>query len=386
MAVVQYGVTENGFVRKPVKEVIDSLNKRFKGAFGSLFDTSPESPDGNVIGIVADEIAECWSQAEHAYNAYRPGAVSGVGLDNISELTKVKRYVDRRSSTTVVVGGTVGKNIPAGSVVADEAGMEFKTTEDVVIPGGVTVEAVQSGEYYIAPNTVTKIVTKIEGWTSVNNPRVGQTGVIYESDPQLRVRRDKTTAISGSSFIEAMYANLVDLDLHYIRIRDNDTEESIGKQPPHSIYVVVDGGVDNEIAKKIFATKTAGIPTYGDVTVPVADSKGNYHSISFSRPTKKDIYISGKFKRRVGSLSSKDAEASIKEALIEYINKLLPGSPVVWSYLFTPIAMNVAGVEITELFIGFDASPNSITSLQLDIDQRAFTKADIISFKDVTNA
>ena len=56
MATIQYGVTDDGFVRKPIYVILSSLNNKFKAAFGANFDTSPESPDGQVIGIVTDEI------------------------------------------------------------------------------------------------------------------------------------------------------------------------------------------------------------------------------------------------------------------------------------------------------------------------------------------
>ena len=76
MATIQYGVTENGFVRKPVADVVANLNNKFIAAFGSNFDISPESPDGQYIGIMADEIASCWEQAEQVFNAFRPDALS----------------------------------------------------------------------------------------------------------------------------------------------------------------------------------------------------------------------------------------------------------------------------------------------------------------------
>ena len=75
MATTQYGVTDKGFVRKPIEAILDGLNNKFTAAFGSTFDLSPEGPDGQVIGIVADEISQCWGQAEYGYNAYRPGAM-----------------------------------------------------------------------------------------------------------------------------------------------------------------------------------------------------------------------------------------------------------------------------------------------------------------------
>lgn len=385
MATIQYGVTDKGFVRKPVEDIISSLNKRFKAAFGSAFDVSPESPDGQTIGIVADEIASCWSQAELSFNAYRPGAVEGVGLDNVCELTNTVRYVDKHSSATVLCGGTSGTVVPAGSIVSDGT-MQFTTQTDVEIPGDVTVVANSSGEYYVAPNTIVNIVSTLSGWTSVTNEEVGDTGITKELDPSLRARRDKTTAVAGSAYVEAIYAALSDLNLSYIRIRDNDTGAAIGSQPAGTVFVVVDGGTKNDIARRIYNSKTGGVPTHGTESISINDSKGYPHEIKFSRSSNQEIFVKGTFKRRAGSnLSSNDAETRLKEALIGYLNNLNPGTPVVWSSLFTPLSTAVANIEIDTLFIGIAANPTTTATIELDIDKRAHGTAANISFTDVTN-
>lgn len=384
MATVQYGVTANGFVRKPVDVIIKSLNNKFRASFGSTFDVSPESPDGQIIGIIADEISSCWVQAEHGFNAYRPGATTGIGLDNICELSRVVRYKDRPSSSTVVLGGSSGVIIPEGSLVGDDSGLEFVTTEDASLPGQVTVNCTTLGEIYIAANTITKIITPIEGWKTVNNPEAGQTGIDFEADPALRVRRDRTTAISGTATIESIYARLVSLDLEYIRIRDNDTSAAIGSQPPGTLYVVVDGGNPNEIARKIYEGKTAAVPTHGEVSVEVLDSKGNPHTVKFSRTTPQEVFLTATFKRRAGSnLSSNDAIGDLQKAAANYINSLQPGEPVVWSYLFRPLTAAVPNIEINSLFIDTVADPKKTETINLDIDKRAHAEIINMKFTDI---
>lgn len=386
MATIQYGVTDNGFVRKPLQAIIDGLNNKFTAAFGSTFDVSPESPDGQVIGIVADEIDQCWNQAQLTFNAYRPGAVSGIGLDNVCELTNTKRYVDKHSQVTVELTGAQGTVVPAGSVVADNAGMEFTTQTDTEIPGDVTVVANTSGEYYIAPNTVTKIVTTgITGWTGVNNSDIGETGVLYEADPALRARRDKTTAVSGSATVEAIYAALADLNLTYIRIRDNDTGAAIGSQPAGTVWVVVDGGTKNDIARRIYNAKTGGVPTFGDQTITINDSKGYPHDIKFSRSSNQEIYVKGTFKRRAGSnISSNDAASQLQQATVNYLNSLNPGESVVWSNLFAPLMNATMNLEVDTLFIGIAANPTGTATIDLDINKRAHGTLANITFTDVT--
>lgn len=366
--------------------ILESLNSKFTGEFGAGFDVSPESPDGQVIGIIADEIDQCWNQAQQVFNAYRPGAVSSVGLDNICELTGVVRYVDKPTQVTVLCSGDAGTIVPAGSIVSDGT-MQFTTENDVIIPGDVTAIAKEPGEYFVAANTVTKIVTTgISGWKSVNNQDKGVTGISYESDPQLRARRDRTTAIASSASVESIYAALADLDLEYIRIRDNDTGASIGKQPAGTIFVVVDGGTKNDIARRIYETRTAGVPTYGAESVTITDSKGYPHVIKFSRSSSQTIYVSGTFKRRAGAnISSNDAAENLRNATINYLNSLQPGQSVIWSSLFSPLMASTPNIEIDSLFIGIAANPTGISTIELDIDKRATGTSSSVSFKDVTN-
>lgn len=379
-----YGVTDKGFQAKPLEVIIDSLNSRFIARFGSTFDVSPEGPDGQIIGIIADEVNSCWQQAENGFNAYRPGAVEGIPLDNICELTHTERYVDRPTKVTVELAGTSGTLVPAGSKVGDTSGLEFLTEDDTTIPGDVTATCTTLGEIYVAPNTVTKILTTgISGWTGVDNEDEGITGVNRESDPALRARRDKTTVSSGSSTVESIYSGLSSIDLAYIRIRDNDTGSPINGQPSGTIFVVVDGGTKNDIARRIFDKKPGGIPTYGTESITVKDSKGYPHVIKFSRTTALNIYIKGTFRRLAGSnLSSNDVISQLKDAAAAYINGLTPGSPVVWSYLFDPLVRSTPGIQIDTLFIGIAANPTTTATIPVDIDKRARTVVANITFTE----
>lgn len=384
MATIQYGVTEDGFVRKPVTEVVKSLNNKFIAAFGANFDVSPESPDGQVIGIVSDEIASCWEQAQQVFNAYRPGAVEGVGLDNVCELTNTKRYVNKPSQATVYCNGTLGTLVPAGSLVSDGS-RQFVLDTDVTLPGDVTAIATEPGEYYIAADTIINIITPIAGWTSVTNPTIGTTGVNYESDPELRARRDKTTAVNSATTAEAIYASLADLDIDYIRVRDNDTDAAIGSQPPGTVFVVVDGGTSNDIARRIYNAKTGGVPTHGDIEITINDSRGYPHPIKFSRPVRTPIFVKGTFRRRSSAnISSNDAAERLQEAAINYLNSLQPGDDVVWSNMFGPIMSAVQYIEVDSLFIGLSANPTSTATIELDIDKRAQGLEANITFTDVT--
>ena len=50
------GVNETGFSIKPLDDIISDLGDRLVARFGNTFDVSPESPDGQLIGVVSDTI------------------------------------------------------------------------------------------------------------------------------------------------------------------------------------------------------------------------------------------------------------------------------------------------------------------------------------------
>lgn len=387
MAAIVYGVTDKGFVRKPLSVILESLNNRFTAAFGSTFDTSPESPDGQVIGIVGNEASILWEQAQYAFNSYRPGAMEGEGLDAIAELTGAIRYENKPSSVTVYCSGDAGAVVSRGLIVGDSAGNTYTSQNDVTLPGDVTCVCNQQGEIYIPPNSVNKIISSnTESLTSVNNPEEGVTGIIYEQDPALRARRDKTTISSGTATSEALYAALADMNLDYVRIRDNDTKEPMGEQPANTIWVVVDGGTVNDIGRRIFENKAGGVPTFGDVQVNLKDSKGYPKTVFFSRTVKVPVFVDVVVRRLANSnLSSNDVKISVQEAVENYINSLQPGAPVVWSYVLPEIFKTTSGIQVDSLKVGLSADTVGLETLPMDINQRPRTSTSAIKVTDATN-
>jgi uncharacterized phage protein gp47/JayE len=385
MSNVIYGVTNQGFIRKPLDVIISDLNQKYKTKFGTDFDTSPESPDGQVIGIISDELNSIWELAQAAHNSYRPSAVQGANLDAVLELNRVVRYVNVPSKATCQLDGDAGVSVPAGSIVSTEDGqLQFTTNDDIILPGSVTVTCTTLGEFPIESNYITKVVTEIEGWVSVNNVDAGVTGIEKESDAQVRARRDKSTIITGTNTVESLYDTLSPLNLSFIRIRDNDSEAAIGDQPPGSFQVVVSGGTDIDIAKAIYSKKPGGIKAYGTTVVQLKDSKGYPHDIGFTRPVDTPIYITVQFKRYGGS--SNDSKSGIMNAIITHINSLQPGERVIWSKIFKPIQEAVQQIEVDSLSIGLSTDNLSTATLELDITQKPYCEAGFISVEDVTDA
>jgi uncharacterized phage protein gp47/JayE len=380
------GVTGEGFTIKPLEQIVSDLGARLVARFGSTFDVSPESPDGQLIGVVSDTIFDAWQMGELSYNAFAPSKTFGLGLDNLCELNHVVRQFQTATKITAQMTGSNGVTIPKGSIIADSIGLEFETEQDLLLDSNtdnsVTAVATVTGPNVVEANAVTTIVTAISGWETVTNPEAGVVGNNREEDPQLRNRRAASVITTGVNTNESIYAAMFRLGATYVVVIDNDTGATVDGQPTSTFQCVVEGGSQVEIAEAIFAVKPYGIQAFGDISTSVSDSKGYSKVIGFSRTSRTDIYVSIDFVRNKGA--SFDSDERISQVVLEHINTLNINEDVVWSDIFEPITSEVKGISIKSLYIGLAASPSGIVDIPLGIKQRAITDVAKVVINDLT--
>ncbi len=368
------GVTEQGFTVKSAAEITADLDAKFVGTFGSQFDTSAESPDGQLIGIVAKLLEDVWQQAEGAYNAYSPSNAYGVGLDKVAEINGITRITNLPTSVAITFSGTAGTVVPAGYIVKTVDGLEFATVAVAVIPAIVTAKCTTQGAIKILANEVHVLTTAIAGLTSATNLEPGITGIVREEDPAFRARRENSTISRGTSSIDAIYEGVKSLNLPYIAIIENTTSATVDGVPANSFLVVVEGGTPAEVSQVIYDNKPQGITSYGSIVTVINDSKGYPHNIGISRPTPIDISVTTSITNLPGA--SVDSATLVKAAIVDYVNNLNISEDVYWSYFFSAILEVVPSIKINSLQIKFTVGGTfGTTDLVLTPQQRARTDA-----------
>ena len=368
------GVTEQGFTVKSAAEITADLDAKFVGTFGSQFDTSAESPDGQLIGIVAKLLEDVWQQAEGAYNAYSPSNAYGVGLDKVAEINGITRITNLPTSVAITFSGTAGTVVPAGYIVKTVDGLEFATVAVAVIPAIVTAKCTTQGAIRILANEVHVLTTAIAGLTGATNLEPGITGIVREEDPAFRARRENSTISRGTSSIDAIYEGVKSLNLPYIAIIENTTSATVDGVPANSFLVVVEGGTPAEVSQVIYDNKPQGITSYGSIVTVVNDSKGYPHNIGISRPTPIDISVTTSITNLPGA--SVDSATLVKAAIVDYVNNLNISEDVYWSYFFPAILAVVPNIKINSLQIKFTVGGTfGTTDLVLTPQQRARTDA-----------
>ncbi|HWK70047.1 MAG TPA: hypothetical protein VNS29_04315 [Burkholderiaceae bacterium] len=144
----------------------------------------------------------------------------------------------------------------------------------------------------VAPGDLDTIVTLVDGWQAVNNLVGGSVGRGTENDAELRRRYQTGVFRFGAATLPSIAPNIERevSGIRAIKVFQNDTDEVVDGRLPHSLHVVVDGGIEEEIAAAIYRYKAAGIDTNGAIEKTVAAPEGD-QLIRLDRPTPVYVWV-----------------------------------------------------------------------------------------------
>ena len=383
-----FGLLDTGFLIKRLEAILADKNTAVTDVFGPDINLTPQSPDGQINGTLAESDADLWELAGAVANMYNPSAATGNSLSALVQINGITRAAATSSSVSLDLTGTNTTLIPSGSLVSTASGIQYATDADATIAGGVAVvggTAVIPAATISLTGTITTIVNPIAGWATVNNPTDAVIGTDEETDAALRIRRAQSVAFASQSLFESLFSAVAQLDgVIQTVVLENDTNATDGNgQPAHSVQVLVDGGDDDEIGEAIFNEKCVGITTVGSTTIAVIDNIGGSHDINFQRPTIVPIYV-------IVNLTTDgtypgNGDDLITQAIIDFSEGQLAagqrqgiGDDVINSRLYTPIN-SIPGHTIDSLFIGIAPAPASSADLVIDFDELAqFLSGNII--------
>ena len=114
---VKYGLSPEGFKRKRLPEIIDSLVQRTSDRLGISIQSGANSIFGQLYGIIGYELADIWEQTENVYYAMYPNTAQGTSLTNSASLTAIQPITAEQSVILCNCKGTPGTIIPANSQI-----------------------------------------------------------------------------------------------------------------------------------------------------------------------------------------------------------------------------------------------------------------------------
>ncbi len=386
-----YGLTSAGFVPKRLDEIITTLNAGFVGIFGANANVDPDSPDGQLIGLLAGAISEAWETAGEVATIFDPQAASGTLQSKQVRFNGLTRIAESFTLVTAQVVGTSGKTLPAGSVAeTSDNGDRFLLQSAVVFTGGsdaASFIAEEAGPVPVGSSTLTVISTPVNDWTSVTNAAAATfVGSLEESDGDLRRRRERSTELGAASNLSAMQAAIAavtGVTDSVVLVNETDAADGDGL-PEHSYRPIVEGGADDDIAQAMWDNHPMGIATSGAASGNAVDSEGTTHAMSFARPVTVQMHV------RMTLATDADfpatGEADIAQAIVDWAagdlagregEKIGIGRDVDYSRLSIPIN-TVPGHTFTLLLLE-DADPPTLSAnfAIANTDKATFAVADV---------
>ena len=258
------------------------------------------------------------------------------------------------------------------------------TTESVTAI--ISFASEEPGEVSLPNGAITKIVTAPTGFLSCTNLCGYVAGRLLETDVELRqsyvdkiFSRSSRMTDSIRSAILANCAGVTAAQVYENRTNETDSEG----RPPHSVEAVVDGGSNSDIAEQILATVSAGITTYGSVSVDVPGEDDNMIEVCFNRPTY--IYCWFKVTLTISKASLVPANYAelVETAIVDAMSQVENGEDVVPQQQFLPaIYEQVPGISYIDVSIytttsASEGQPSSypLRSVEITNRQRAMTSS-----------
>ena len=286
-------------------ELVDNLTNSFQEIYGEDINVDSNSPDGQLINIFAQMLEDYYELLNQVYTSFDPDQAVGTVLDQRCAINGVQRkegtytyvQIDITTDRSVTLDGLDQNEAEDCYTVSDNEGNQFVLANTTAIQPGTTslrFRAKNVGNVEIMPNTITTPVTVILGVSAINNPSgATEKGYNEETDAELRERRKRSVSIANQGYTDGLLAaleNIPDVTKASVYQNRGSSTDADGI-PGHSIWVVVQGGSDEEIGRVMNNKVAGGVGMKGAQSVTVLQSDGSREVYYFDRPTAQTLYV-----------------------------------------------------------------------------------------------
>ena len=376
-----YGVTSAGFSRPSVQDLLALIEADQRAEISQTLDLSSDSVLGQVNGIIANQLGVAWEALEAVYDGNDPDRAEADAATSLAKLTGTNRQGASKSllagDRAVLVTLTAGTLLQAGIHFAHVAGkpdVRFTPRSDytAAIDGEqpVDFESENTGGIQAPAGTLTIIATPVVGWSGVNNPQDAIPGRAADDDQDLFVRREQALALSGSSGVDQIRADVLAVqDVTSCQVFENWTSDVDAHGLPGKSFQVVlwdDSGADNDaVAQAIWGSKPGGIRPFGTQSGTATDTNGDPHTMYFDRAAAVPIYITCAVTPKDGYVG----DAAFKLALATNLDTAMGTGADVSEWDISDAAHGL-GAKVSRIKFGTAPSPTlsddvEITPLQI---------------------
>lgn len=287
-------------------ELIAVLTAAFQTIYGADINLESNTPDGQMMGIFIQAVLDCEDLLVQIYNMFDPDNAIGVILDQRVAINGIQRQAGTYTLTDITVVTSQALNLYGLDqsvqpifTVQDNAGNKFEliTTQTIGAAGTYVYQfrSAVPGAVLTLPNTITVPVTIVLGVTSVNNPTSYTTlGLNEETDAALKIRRQKSTALSSQGYLAGLIAALENVNgVTSAFVYENlDSIPNGDGVPGHSIWVIIAGtAAAADIATAIYNKRNAGCGMFGATSYSLTQVDGTTFIVKWDVVTPETLFI-----------------------------------------------------------------------------------------------
>lgn len=286
-------------------ELRDDLTESLKNIYGDDISVESDDPDGQVVNIYSQKGADLRQKIQQVFASYDIDQATGRNLDARVGMLGIKRRGATYTKTDIKITTDKPLLLTSGFKCQTAVREVFQTVKDFSLLSGensIEVQAEKIGKVDLTPNTITEIITVTAGVLSVINSTAPSIGVNEESDEELKIRKTLTLSSRSKGFLESTVSLLFEnRNITDVQAVENDENSASGEGvPPHSIWIIAEGGGDTEIADAIYRTRAAGIGTKGSESVTISKPNIEPVVIKFDRPEEINLYVKMKVQDKKG--------------------------------------------------------------------------------------
>lgn len=352
-------ITDTGVVVPSEDDILQGVLADFNQAFGGNLNLNLDTPQGQLASSLTAIIADRDNQLARLMNQVNPDYAEGAMQDAIAKIYFLERKPETKAQAVCEFIGLAGVAIPKDFPVKDENGQVWKVSKRYVIGPSGTVSAVvtANSDVHARAGSISVMTQYINGLDRVSNPQDSISGKPAESREDFKDRRQKSVAINSLGMPASVYANVAKLHgVTDVYVIDNPKGTPVEKNgytlAPHSIFVAVNGGDNEEIAKTIWKYSGSGCDYNGNTSVTIYDDlyqdpKPSYE-ILFQRPEQTAVF----FKVRLAKGAPLGYEPKLQKTIIDTFEKMKLskiGSTVYSADFFTAIIQNHADVRLLDI-------------------------------------
>ena len=258
--------SQTGFSVSETSDIRDEVAQDWVDAFKEQgrpdLNTDPETPQGQVIDSETAAIHQKDVELAFLAQQFNPLTASGKWQEALGKIYYIDRKPAINSSAVCTLTGADGTTVTAGALIRSSYDQTlWALNEDATIGADGTTTATftcqSEGAIQAGAGTLTQIVTTTPGWDSVTNATAAEVGQLVESQAAFEDRRYQSVALNARSTTAAVYARVAEVE-NVIAAYVTDNKTNVNKTvdgyslKPHSVYVAVLGGDDDDIAKAIY--------------------------------------------------------------------------------------------------------------------------------------